>query len=127
MRRVIWQYDFDAATGKICNQRDFAHIAGAVVPDGLAVDEDECVWSALWDGGAIVRFDPQGKEINRVKLPMLRPTSCAFGGQDRCTLFVTSASIGLSAQDLIVGPLAGGLFAIKTITCGVKNGRFGPC
>lgn len=125
MRRVIWQYDFDAATGAISNQRDFAHIAGPAVPDGLAVDEDGCVWSALWDGGAIVRFDPQGREIERVALPLLRPTSCAFGGPDRRTLFVTSASIGLSAQDLIAGPLAGGLFAIRTDSRGVEVGRFG--
>lgn len=127
MRRVIWQYDFDAATGTISNQRDFAQIVGPAVPDGLAVDEDGCVWSALWDGGAIVRFDPQGREIERVALPVLRPTSCAFGGQNRRTLFVTSASIGLSAQDLMAGPLAGGLFAINTDTRGVEVGRFGPC
>jgi sugar lactone lactonase YvrE len=124
MRRVIWQFDFDAATGAISNQRDFAHIAEPAVPDGLAVDEDGCVWSALWDGAAIVRFDPQGQEIERIALPVKRPTSCAFGGQDRRTLFVTSASIDLSAQDLIDGPLAGGLFAIRTDTRGVEVGRF---
>lgn len=125
LRRVIWQYDFDRATGEIANQRDFAHINGPAVPDGLAVDEDGCVWSALWDGGAIARFDPEGREIERIPLPVPRPTSCAFGGQDLRTLYVTSASIGLSAQELIAAPLAGGLFAIKTNSRGVEISRFG--
>lgn len=125
MRRVIWRLDFDVASGAISNQRDFARIAEPAVPDGLAVDEEGCVWSALWDGGAVARFDPAGLEIERVLLPVQRPTSCAFGGSDHRTLFVTSASIGLSAPELEAGPLAGGLFAIRTEVRGVPVAAFG--
>ena len=45
-----------------------------------------------------------------IKLPVARPTSCAFGGLDLDRLYVTSASIGLDEAALAVQPQAGGLF-----------------
>lgn len=50
-------------------------------PDGLAVDAEGCVWSAQWDGWCVIRFAPDGREIQRLSLPVQRPTSCCFGGQ----------------------------------------------
>ena len=43
---------------------------------------------------------------------MPRPTSCTFGGPNRETLYVTSARIRLSAQQLAEAPLSGSVFAI---------------
>lgn len=93
MRRPIWAFDFDPETGAVSRQRDFAHVPGPAVPDGMTVDLEGCVWSALWDGSAIAGFAPDGRQIERVAMPVPRPTSCAFGGADMLTLFITSASI----------------------------------
>lgn len=127
MRRVIWAFDFDPETGAITRQRDFAHIPVPAVPDGLAVDAEGCVWSALWDGSAVARFAPDGRQIASVLMPVERPTSCAFGGPDMRTLFITSASIGLSPAKLDKSPASGGLFAVRTDAPGVPVAQFdGP-
>ncbi len=50
-RRVIYAYDFDPETGAIDRRRPFARLADEDgVPDGLAVDSQGFVWSAIWDG-----------------------------------------------------------------------------
>jgi len=122
MRRVIWAFEHDPETGNLSHQSVFAEVAGPAVPDGLAVDVEGCVWSALWDGGAVVRLDPRGHEIGRLKLPVPRPTSCAFGGPQLTRLYITSASAGLSPDDLARAPLSGGLFAIDLDVAGVPVG-----
>jgi L-arabinonolactonase len=125
MRRVIRAFDFSPETGAITRQRDFAHIPAPAVPDGLAVDAEGCVWSALWDGSAIARFAPDGRQIAGVPMPVPRPTSCAFGGADMRTLFITSASIDLTPAQRDESPASGGLFAMRTDTPGVPVAMFG--
>lgn len=124
-RKVIWCFDFDVETCQLTAQKVFATIEGdGVAPDGLCVDIDGCVWSALFGGGSVIRYDPNGKEIERVQLPVPHPTSCAFGGRERNTLYVTSESYQLPASVLTKAPLAGGLFAVETQSVGVNDWRF---
>ena len=85
--------DYDPATGAISDRRTFAAIeAGEAMPDGLAVDAEGGVWVALWDGGAVLRFAPDGRLRQAVELPCPRVTSCAFGGPDLATLYITTAA-----------------------------------
>ncbi len=76
-------------------------------PDGMAVDENDHLWVAHWDGFRITRFDPRGDAVATISLPTARPTKPAFGGKKRQTLYITSASIGV---DLARDPLAGRVF-----------------
>lgn len=121
-------FDYDLATGQISNQRPFVRLdkdSSEIVPDGLCVDVEGCVWSAHWNGWQIVRYDPQGKPILRVKLPVQRVTSCCFGGEQRNQLFITTARIGLSAKELADQPHAGDLFTCSTSTQGQVTNLFG--
>jgi sugar lactone lactonase YvrE len=90
--RTIWAFDFDLDHGDISNRKVFARDPNGYVPDGLAVDDDGCVWSCKWDGGRIVRYSPDGRVVEEVVTPVARPTSCAFVGRERTTLAVTTAS-----------------------------------
>jgi sugar lactone lactonase YvrE len=112
-RKTIYVYDFDLPSGAIANRRPFVVFAESDgKPDGLTVDEDGCLWVALWDAWAVARFSPDGGELQRVRLPVPRPTSCCFGGSDLATLYVTSAAVRLSEQALAQAPLSGAVFAV---------------
>ena len=54
-----------------------------------------------------------------VKLPCARVTKIAFGGDDLCTAYVTTARVGLSDEELASQPLAGGLFAFDVDSPGL--------
>jgi sugar lactone lactonase YvrE len=95
--------------------REFAHTRGAAhTPDGSAVDADGYIWNAQWGGWRVVRYAPDGSVDRIVRMPIEQPTSCAFGGPDLSTLFVTSAWDELSPERRMQQPLAGGLFAVET-------------
>lgn len=65
--------------------------AAAGRPDGMTVAEDGMIWSALYEGGAVVQLDQKGAVMERIDLPTAKITSVAFGGNNLETLFVTSA------------------------------------
>lgn len=113
-RRSIYRYDFDLETGEITHRQPLITFdASDGRPDGLTVDEEGCLWVAVWDAWRVSRFSPQGKEVLRVKVPVPRPTSCCFGGVNLDTLYVTSASVRLSAAALDQAPLSGSVLAIQ--------------
>jgi sugar lactone lactonase YvrE len=123
--RVIFAYAFDGATGALGARRVFATVpADAGYPDGLTVDEEGGVWSAHWDGGRITRYRPDGSIDRVILMPVPRPTSLAFGGDGLGRLFVTSASIGLSADALAEAPLSGALFEVDAGVRGRPEARF---
>jgi sugar lactone lactonase YvrE len=125
-RRVIYAYDFDPDQGVIENRRNFAVIPeNEGVPDGLTVDSQGFVWSAQWDGWRVTRYDPDGRVERVISMPIQRPTSCAFGGSNLDQLFITSASTGLSQNELTQQPFAGDLFLVDTDFQGQKEHFFG--
>jgi sugar lactone lactonase YvrE len=84
--------DFDADRGRLGARRPFAAIDPADgLPDGLCVDCEGGVWIALFGGGALRRYRPDGALDAHVPLPLSHPTSLAFGGPDLTDLYVTSA------------------------------------
>lgn len=110
----IYAFDFDLQEGSLSRQRIFAQIPPDMgVPDGLCVDASGGVWSAIWDGWRILRFNPDGSLDQTIRLPVQRPTSCAFGGANLETLFITSARTELTPEQLAHQPLAGDIFAVN--------------
>lgn len=121
----IFVYDFDLDSGTIANRR--VHIdltAGDAFPDGLTVDADGCLWIAMWDGWGLQRFDPEGQKMAQIHMPVQRPTSCTFGGPDLQTLYITTASVGLSEVEIERSFFSGDLFALNTDVRGLPTNRF---
>lgn len=117
--RQIYQYEFDSKNGSLGKMQIFAQISKEEgFPDGLTVDSQGYIWSCHWDGWQITRYTPTGEIDSIIPMPVPRPTSCCFGGPDLTTLYVTSASIGLTAAQLSDAPQSGMLFAIET---GIKG------
>ena len=124
--RRIFAYAHDEESGEITDRRLFADLsADSSFPDGLTVDAEGCIWSAQWDGWCVIRFAPDGREIDRVQLPVQRPTSCCFGGPDLRTLYITSASVGLSEREIQACPLSGDLFWMEADVPGLPSDPFG--
>ncbi|HEX3715961.1 MAG TPA: SMP-30/gluconolactonase/LRE family protein [Trebonia sp.] len=120
--RRIEMFDYDPATGEAFQRRTFADLSGFDgVPDGLTVDADGYVWVAVWGGGVLRRFAPDGTQDAVVPMPVSQPTSMAFGGPGLADLFVTSASIGLSEAELAAQPLAGRLLRLTPGPVGLPS------
>lgn len=112
--RSIFRFDYERATGVISNRSLFYEApADEGKPDGLTIDEAGNVWTARWDGGAILQIDPSGKVLQKITLPVAKVSSCTFGGDDLSTLFVTTAGGQPSSQTL-----DGALFRIEVGTRG---------
>lgn len=122
---LIHAYDCDPATGALANRRVFARVPEAEGrPDGIAVDAEGGLWCAIWDGWRVNRYDQTGRLERTLDLPVPRPTSVAFGGEDLSTLFITSARTRLPASSLSEAPLSGGLFACTPGIIGAPVGPF---
>jgi sugar lactone lactonase YvrE len=86
----IFAYDYLAETGTIVNRRTLIDLSAEVVePDGLTIDIDGNLWSALWDGWCVACFTASGQELSRIQLPIPRPTCVTFGGPDLTNLYIT--------------------------------------
>ncbi|MGQ7848546.1 SMP-30/gluconolactonase/LRE family protein [Granulosicoccus sp. 3-233] len=116
---VVFSYDFDPVTGALSNRSSFLSFDPADgKPDGLCVDSEGNLWIAIWDGWRVACYDANGQLKRVIDLPVPRPTSCCFGGEDGKRLFITSASIRLPASVLEEAPLSGALFAIDVDVAG---------
>lgn len=90
----------------------FVQTPDGMGPDGSTIDAEGNLWNAQWDGGRIVCYNSLGEDVYTLTLPFARPTSCVFGGKDYRTLFITSASIGLTQEEFENQTLAGYVLAI---------------
>ena len=122
----IWAFDFDLDTGTMANKRVFASIPeDEGVPDGATVDADGFLWCAHMFGGKVSRFTPDGGVERTIALPVPQVTSCAFGGPDLDTLYITTASLRMDRAALSRQPLAGALFAADPGVRGLPEPVFG--
>ena len=126
-REVVYAYDFDSATGEIGGKRPWAstaEITGRV--DGATVAQDGTYWCALVRGGAVAQYDPDGRLIRTITLPVKYPLMCSFGGSAMDVLFVTTSRALATPDELASQPLSGSVFAIHdTGSVGIAEGVFG--
>jgi sugar lactone lactonase YvrE len=125
-RYCIYAYDFDAATGNISNRRVFAALDknSEGFPDGLTVDAEGFVWSVHNAVGRVVRYTPAGAIDRVIELPVPRPTSCMFGGDNLEVLYITTARETLTPEEIAQAPLSGSLFATTPGVRGLPEPSF---
>lgn len=101
---------YDVATGRFTDRSTFAVVEPALgMPDGMAIDTEGGIWTALYGGGAVARYDADGRLSQLVTLPVTNVTACAFGGEDLSTLFITTTRENVPEG---TEPEAGALFAV---------------
>lgn len=89
---LIYVADYQRETGELSNRRVFHRAAREQgIPDGMTVDRSGRVWSARWDGSALLCLGADGSVLERAELPVSRVSSAAFGGPKLDTLYVTTA------------------------------------
>lgn len=120
--QLVYVFDVDEK-GDLGNKRVFARFSYGY-PDGVVVDSAGNLWCGTWGGGQITRFRPDGTELPPIKLPVANVTKIAFGGDDLKTVYITTASKGLSMKDHENQPQAGGLFALRTEIAGQEQHKF---
>lgn len=108
--REVYVFDYEARTGALSNRRLFLRLPEGSIPDGLTVDAEGCVWCAVWGGGCVVRYDPQGRELERIGLDARLCASLTFAGPDYRDLYVTCAGGDDKAAN---GPGAGALYRVS--------------
>ncbi|WP_327673280.1 SMP-30/gluconolactonase/LRE family protein [Kitasatospora sp. NBC_00458] len=127
-RGTITAYDFDVREGRLTDPRVLTAVDPRFGgPDGLTVDAEGHVWTALWDGGAVLRIAPDGALVGVVELPVARLTSCCFAGPDLTDLIVTTARVALDGPTLRRYPESGRTYRVRTDVRGLPATRFaGP-
>jgi sugar lactone lactonase YvrE len=125
--RTIYLFDYDRKHGEISNRRVFVQVPDEEgLPDGLTVDSQGYVWSAQWDGSAIVRYTPKGKVDRRIAIPAKKVSSLAFGGEDYLEMYITSAGGQNRGRE---GATDGALFSLRQDIMGVPDflSKITPC
>ena len=124
LRYTLFAYDYEPDSGRMGEQRVFATTEPPGFPDGATVDAEGHLWNAQFDAWRVVRYAPDGRIDRVIELPVQRPTSCAFGGPDLATLYITTASQKMSPAELQAQPLAGALLALDVGVRGLVEPRF---
>ncbi len=128
----IDRYAFDAATGEVSHPQRFQQFSTDRAknyggrPDGAAVDSDGAYWCAMFEGGRLLRFAPDGELLREVKLPLRCPTMVAFGGADLRTLYITSASHKRSDEERAQYPLTGCVLSLRVEVAGLPEPLYQP-
>jgi sugar lactone lactonase YvrE len=123
--RTIYAFDYDPATGEMANQRPFVKVPdGEGTPDGMTVDSEGCIWGAHWGGWKVSRYDPAGKVMQVIAVPVERPSSVMFGGKNLDELYITTADQGISAEEYKKQPFSGDLLVAMPGVKGLPEPEF---
>jgi sugar lactone lactonase YvrE len=129
-RFVVCRHAFDPATGELGPREEWLRFQPSGDdrgrPDGAAVDAEGCYWTALYEGGRVRRYAPDGRLMAEWPVPARCPTMLAFGGRDLRTLYVTTARAGRPEEELSAFPASGGVFAMRVEVPGLPEPDFDP-
>ena len=113
VRQVVHVRDYDPESGSVGERRPHLQLEDGH-PDGCATDAEDHLWVAVFGGGEVRRYAPDGSLTATVEVPAPHTTSVAFAGEDLRTLVVTTGSVELSEEERRAHPLSGHLFTVRT-------------
>lgn len=120
----IHKFDYDTETGTPTNRRLFTDLKDAGIPDGSTVDAEGSLWNARFGGACVQKFLEDGTLDIKVELPVPNVTCCCIGGPNLDRLYITTARLGMSPDDIENKPSAGGLFVVDLPVKGLPHGRY---
>lgn len=109
-------------TGKARVLVDASDADGGI--DGSVCDADGHIWNAHWGAGAVDRYSPDGRHLDRFLVPGAQSTCPAFFGGKADRLLVTSAREGMDAATLAAEPLNGATFDLGIVVRGVFDAAY---
>lgn len=115
---VIRRYPVDPDTG-LPGTPDIFAVFDHGSPDGMTVDAEGALWTAVWGTGTVHRYRADGTRTQQVRLPATQPAGLCLDGD---TLYVTSARHGLVTP----GPLDGAVFAVRVGVPGLPTSAYRP-
>jgi sugar lactone lactonase YvrE len=125
--RVIRAFAFDAERGAISDERILVTVAEEIGgPDGLTVDADGDLWVAIFGGGRVQRYSPEGELRDELPVPAMETTSCAFAGPGLNRLYVTTATENWTDEQRRAEPAAGLVYRFDTDATGRPAEPFRP-
>ena len=126
-RGNVRAYDYDKSTGDISNERVVITVSDTLgYPDGMTIDNEGMLWIALWNGNCVSRWNPNtGELLQTIPVPAHNISSCAFGGENLDILYITSAKVDMTEEELKAKPNSGGVFKVVPGVKGVKSYFFG--
>ena len=110
--RMLYARDYDATTGTAGPRRVLIAFDEGVYPDGMCVDAEGQLWVAIWGGGRVRRYTPEGVLTRRIEVPSPHTSCVAFAGPDLATMVITTARKDLDDDQLAEFPLSGRLFTL---------------
>ncbi len=123
--RAIYQADWCAKYATLHNPRLLVETpANLGRPDGISIDVAGNIWVCQFNGSCLLHYSATGGLLQKVDLPVPRPTSCCFGGEGLATLFITSAKFGMTQEELRHFSLAGDIFSLPVAVSGIEPYRF---
>jgi len=125
--KKVWAFDYDMKTGEVSNRREAIDgEAEEGIFDGMTIDTEGMLWIAHFGGFKVTRWDPlTGKKLEEIMLSVPNPTACAFGGEELDELYITTARLAMSEEELEKYPESGGLYKVKPGVKGVRAYKFG--
>jgi sugar lactone lactonase YvrE len=125
--RVIQAFTFDAEQGAISDGRVLVTVAKEVgAPDGMTVDAAGDLWVAIYGGGRVQRYSPDGELRQELRVPAMQSTSCAFAGPGLRRLYITTATEDWSDKQRRAEPAAGLMYRFDTDVTGRPAAPFRP-
>jgi sugar lactone lactonase YvrE len=124
---VIYAYSFDPEQGRVFDQRVLVNVPSDVgSPDGLTVDAAGELWVAIYGGGRVQRYSPDGELRQELLLPAEQTTCCAFGGPELNMLYVTTATEHWTDEQRRAEPAAGLVYRFNIAATGRPAAPFRP-
>jgi sugar lactone lactonase YvrE len=107
-------FTVDRGSGDLSDRRGLVDVPESVgLPDGMCVDDEGCLWVALFGGGALRRYSPLGELLAVISVPAANVTSVAFGGPGLDELYITTARGADDESTRAAEPYAGGIFRAR--------------